>query len=289
MKFFRNKLAVTIVVLSVTFLILISHSIKGDNMSFMKNGIGVTFNSVQGGIFRFNSGVKDWFGFVFNFSNVKKENEELKKKNNELESKAINYESLKSENDRLRNMLNFKSQNSEYNYVGCDIRGKGSSGLLDQFVVNKGSKDGIEKYMLAISSQGEVVGQVTSVGNNWSMVQTLANVNTNVNIAVSGYIERTKDNGIVQGYKNSSNELLAKLSYLPLDSDIKKGDVVCTSDIATPYPGLYPKGLRIGSVIDIEEDKGKVMKNAIIKPYVDFNKLEELFIVVPKEKIDIKY
>ncbi len=31
------------------------------------------------------------------------------------------------------------------------------------------------------------------------------------------------------------------------------------------------------------------MKSAIVKPYVDFNKIEELFIVAPKDKREIKY
>jgi rod shape-determining protein MreC len=281
MRFLKNKLAVAIVVLSVTFLILISHSIKGNNMSFMRNGIGVTFNSVQGGIFKLNSGAKNWVSFIFNFSNVKKENEELKKKNSELENKLVDYEAEKSENDKLREMFNFKNQRSEYDYVGCDIIGKSPSGMLDQFIINKGSKDGIEKHMIAITSEG-LVGQVTTIGSNWSIVQTLANEN----LDVSGEVESTNDNnGIVKGYIDSGNRLLAKLYYLPLDSNIKKGDTILTSGLG----GLYPKGIRIGSVIGIEEDKGKVMKNAVIKPYVDFNKLEEVFIVIPKDKINVQY
>jgi rod shape-determining protein MreC len=281
MKVFRNKLAVTIVLLSVTFLILIFKTIKSDNISLTGNGIGVTFNAIQGGIYKFNSKVKDSVSFIFNFSNVKKENEELRKKNNELESKALDYDSLKEENEKLRGMLNFKNQRSEYDYIGCDIIGKSGSGLLDQFVINKGSKDGIQKQMIAITEQG-LVGQVTSTGSNWAIVQSLSNEN----LAVSGTIESTNDNGgIVKGYKDSDNRLLAKLYYLPLDSNIKKGDVILTSGLG----GIYPKGIRIGSVTDVEEDKGKVMKNAIIKPYVDFNKLEEVFIVLPKNKIDVKY
>lgn len=281
MKIFRNKLAVTIVLLSVTFLILIFKTIKSDNISLTGNGIGVTFNAIQGGIYKFNSKVKDSVSFIFNFSNVKKENEELRKKNNELESKALDYDSLKEENEKLRGMLNFKNQRSEYDYIGCDIIGKSGSGLLDQFVINKGSKDGIQKQMIAITEQG-LVGQVTSTGSNWAIVQSLSNEN----LAVSGTIESTNDNGgIVKGYKDSDNRLLAKLYYLPLDSNIKKGDVILTSGLG----GIYPKGIRIGSVTDVEEDKGKVMKNAIIKPYVDFNKLEEVFIVLPKNKIDVKY
>ena len=66
---------------------------------------------------------------------------------------------------------------------------------------------------------------------------------------------------------------------------IKKGDVILTSGVGM----LYPKEIRIGEVIDVEEDQVKVMKNALVKPYVDFNKLEELFIVSPKDTREIKY
>jgi rod shape-determining protein MreC len=135
--------------------------------------------------------------------------------------------------------------------------------------------------MVVITGEG-LVGQVTSVGNNWSIVQSLVNEN----IAVAGLVNSTRENdGVVKGYRDINDKLLAKLYYLPLDSQVKKGDVILTSGLG----GLYPKGIKIGTVIDIEEDKGKLIKNAVIEPSVDFNKLEELFIVVPKNDREVKY
>jgi rod shape-determining protein MreC len=93
------------------------------------------------------------------------------------------------------------------------------------------------------------------------------------------------NSGIVKGYKDSENKYLAKLYYLPQESTIKKGDEILTSGIDSSYP----RGIRIGTVIGVEDDKGKVMKNAIIKPYVNFDKIQELLIVVPKNKMYIKY
>ncbi|WP_027624988.1 rod shape-determining protein MreC [Clostridium lundense] len=286
MNFLKNKLAVTIVVLSVTFLALIGYSYKRDKVSFVENGVGVTVNSVQGIFYNMNSSIKGFMEFFWNFSNVKKENEELKQKNIDLEIKASEYDVVKAENDRLREMLNFKNQTTQYNYVGCDIKGKSGGAFLDEFVINKGRKDGIEKQMPVVTNEG-LVGQITSVADNYSIVQTLSNEN----MAVSGIIQSTRESvGIVKGYKDSNNSKLAKLYYLPLDSKIKKGDVILTSGIgsetSSSIAGLYPKGIRIGYVIDIEEDKGRVMKNAVVQPYVDFNKLEEVFVIVPKNKLD---
>ena len=126
------------------------------------------------------------------------------------------------------------------------------------------------------------MGQVTSVGSNWSIVQTLANEN----IAVSVMVESTRDaTGYLTGYKDNQNRNLAKVYDLPMDSEVKEGDVILTSGVGM----VYPKEIRIGEVISVEEDKVKVMKSAIVKPYVDFNKLEDLFIVSPKDTREVKY
>ncbi|WP_125152608.1 rod shape-determining protein MreC [Clostridium rectalis] len=280
MKFLKNKLAVTIVVLSVTFLVLIGYSAKRNKVSFVENGLGVTLNSAQGVFYNVNNKVKNFFDFFAHFSEVKKENEELKNKNIELETKAQGYDVLKSENESLREVLNFKKQNEKYNFVGCDIVDKSGGSFLDEFVINKGKNDGIEKQMLVITNEG-VVGQIVSVGSNWSIMQILSDEN----MAIRAKIDSTGENvGIVKGFKDSSNKQLSKLYYLPLNCKIKVGDSISTSGLG----GLYPKGIRIGKVIDIEEDKGKVMKNAVIEPYANLNKLEEVFVVVPKEKINLE-
>ena len=52
---------------------------------------------------------------------------------------------------------------------------------------------------------------------------------------------------------------------------------------------IYPSGIKIGKVITVHEDKGEVMKSAIIEPFVDFSKIEEVFIVAPKEPGEVKY
>lgn len=280
MTFFRNRLAVVIIILSVSFLVLIGVSIKRENVSTVENGVGSALNLVQGTVYNAADKVRETFSSIFSFSAIKKENDELRKRNDVLENKALAYDSLLAENERLHEALDFKSQNSQYNYVGCNIIGRSGSSYLDGFIIDKGTKDNIKKGMVVITPKG-LVGQVTSTAGNWAVVQSISNEN----IAVSSMVETTNETGIVKGYKDPENNLLAKLFYLPQDSQIKKGDIILTSG----YGNFYPKGIRIGEVIDIEEDKGKIMKNAIVQPYVDFNKLQELLIVIPKDIRDIKY
>lgn len=280
MRLFKNKLAVTVIVLSVSFLILIGYTVGKEKMSTAENGVGIVLNSVQGVVYKFNSKVKKSVKFIFHFKDVKEENKKLREENAILKDKALKYDSLAKENERFKKMINFKDQRSEYDYIGCEIIGKSGENWLDGFVINRGSDDGIQKKMVVVTGEG-LVGQVTSVANKWSIVQSIINEN----IQVAGMLNSTRENdGVVKGYKDYSNKLLAKLYFLPLDSKVKKGDTVLTSALGS----LYPKDIKIGTVIDVEEDKGKLVKNALIEPSVDFNRLEELFVIVSKNK-DGKY
>ncbi|MBN1047594.1 rod shape-determining protein MreC [Clostridium botulinum] len=281
MKFLKNKLAVTIIVLSVAFLGLIVYTVKRDNKTVIENGASNALKPAQTLIYKATNRVKETLDFFLNFSEVKDQSKKLTVENEELKSKLIQYSDLEEENERLRSIVNFAEQNNNYNYIGCDIIGYSGGNFLDGYIVNKGENEGIKKGMVVMAAQG-LVGQVTSVGSNWSIVQSLINEN----IAVSVMVESTREStGYLKGYKDNKNRNLAKVYNLPIDSEVKEGDVIITSGVGM----IYPKEIKIGEVTHVEEDKIKVMKSAVVKPYVDFNKLEELFIVSPKDTREIKY
>ncbi|GKX65114.1 rod shape-determining protein MreC [Inconstantimicrobium mannanitabidum] len=278
MKFFKNKLAVTIIVLSVTFLGVIVYSVKSDKLSVFSSATGTALNPVQKLFFSINDKIKNEVQYLFNFSNIRKENDDLKKRNVELENQLIEYDSLKKQNDDFRKVLNFADQNKAYNYVGTSIIGVSGGSFTNGYFIDKGTDQGLTKDMVVISELG-LVGKITEVHNNWSKIETLINEN----IAVVGKDVTTNESGIVQGFVDSKNNNLAKIEQLPINSTIKAGDVITTSGLGK----AYPSDIRIGQVTSVEEDKVKVMKTATIKPYVDFNKLQSLFVLIPKEKRNI--
>ncbi len=278
MKPFKNKLAVTIVVLSVAFLGIIIFSVKS-NSSIISSGVGSVISPLQKIIYNANDKLKESFDFFINFSKVKQENEELAAKNAELENKLIEYNRMKDENQTLREMFEYSEANENYNYLGCNIVGYSGGNISNGYVIDKGTNDGVKKDMIVITPQG-LVGKVTKAENSYSIVQTILNEN----IAVASMVESTRETtGILQGATDNKNKNLAVLSNIPIDSEIKEGDVILTSGLG----GMYPKEIRIGEVVSVEIDTVGIMKKAVVKPYVDFNKLEGLFVVVPKEEINI--
>ncbi len=281
MKIFKNKLAVTIIVLSVAFLGLIGFSVKQDSSSVLVGGVGAIFNPIQKMIYGVNDKVQDFLYFAFNFNDVRAENIDLRKENEELKSQLINLKDTKEENERFRELYNFTEDRGEYSYIGANIINIPSGSYLNSYTIDKGENVNLAKGMVVISNSG-LVGQVSRVENNWAIVDTIINEN----IAVSVTVQSTRESvGILKGYRDGNNNLLAKIYNLPLDSEVKKGDIILTSGLGN----IYPKGIKIGEVISVEEDKGQLMKIATVKPYVDFNRLEELFVVIPEDIRNIKY
>ena len=84
----------------------------------------------------------------------------------------------------------------------------------------------------------------------------------------------SRDNLIVKGELGKSNEL--KATYISADADLVLNDDVETSGIG----GIYPKGLKIGKLIEIVEAENVTEKYAIIKPAVDFSKIETVLVII---------
>ncbi|WP_426348944.1 rod shape-determining protein MreC [Alloiococcus sp. CFN-8] len=281
MKIFKNKLAVTIIVLSVAFLGLIGFSVNKDSSSVLVGGVGAVFNPIQKFVYGVNDKVQDFLYFAFNFSDVKSENIALREENEELKSQLIELEDLKDENERFRELYSFTENRDEYSYIGANIINIPSGSYLNSYTIDKGENVDLAKGMVVISNSG-LVGQISRVESNWAIVDNIINEN----IAVSVTVQSTREAvGILKGYRDGNNNLLAKVYNLPLDSEVKEGDIILTSGLGN----IYPKGVKVGEVISVDEDKGKLMKIATVKPYVDFNRLEELFVVIPEDIRNIEY
>jgi len=250
-------------------------------MFFYKNRCHTPYSANREKVFFVKSDgfhkISNSFQFITNILKVKKENEELKKTNDELQSKVLENDNLIKQNERMKSMLKFSNKRVEYNYIGTDISGNNTNGLT----IDKGEDKGIKRGMIAMTGQG-LVGQVIAVGSNWSLLKCL----NNETFSVAALVQGTKaDNGIITGYKDKNNRLLLKLDKLSLGSGIKKGDVIVTSGLGR----MYPSGIKIGKVLTVHDDKSDLMKSAIIDPYVEFPKLEEVFIVESKDSSGIQY
>ena len=87
---------------------------------------------------------------------------------------------------------------------------------------------------------------------------------------------------MLQGLSDKKDKNMTVVYNLPIDSDVKEGDIFITSGLGK----IYPKEIPVGTVVSVQEDNVKVMKSAVVEPFVKFNELEELFVVIPNSNID---
>jgi rod shape-determining protein MreC len=85
-------------------------------------------------------------------------------------------------------------------------------------------------------------------------------------------LQRTRARGVVKG--TSRDECY--LDYVLHADDVRVGDLV----ISSGFDGVYPKGLLIGTVTVVDFKGGDFFKDVQIIPAVDFDKLEEVLIIL---------
>ena len=65
------------------------------------------------------------------------------------------------------------------------------------------------------------------------------------------------------------------LKFIPNTIEVKAGDIVFTSGLSQ----IYPPNIKVGVVTQIKKDPSKLFQTIYVKPSVDFNALEEVFVV----------
>ncbi|MFH1407306.1 MAG: rod shape-determining protein MreC [Candidatus Omnitrophota bacterium] len=202
---------------------------------------------------------------IFYQGRIHKENKLLKEKLGILERKVLELQEASKENERLRGLLNFKSQAKHRAYPALVIA-RDASSYSDIMIINKGSRNSIKQDMAVVSSEG-LIGRVSEVGRDASKVILISDPN----FRCAALIERTREQGIIEGTLWGN----CRLKFLTLDADVKLGDIVITSGLG----GSIPKGILVGKVVSIKPEISYLTKSAYIKPAADITKLEEVLCV----------
>jgi rod shape-determining protein MreC len=205
-----------------------------------------------------------WQQYV-SLQHVADENRRLRQEMDWLRGENSQLREAAVATQRLTTLLQFKEQALPA-MVAAQVIGRDSSNRYKSVILNKGESDGVQKDMGVITPAG-VVGRVVKTTGATSVVLLL----TDPNNAIAGLIQRTRDEGIVEGVPQGR----AKLKYIPMLSAVKEGDRVVTSGLV----GGFPRGLAIGTVTTIDREEGALFQTAELIPEVDVNRVEEVLVV----------
>ena len=199
---------------------------------------------------------------------LKEENEQLLAKNSELEQSLRELENIKTENETLKEYMNLTEKYGEYKTIPAYVINRDISNYSKTIVINVGTNDGVKEDMTVIGDQG-LVGHIVSVTDTTAKVQTIIDTASSVSATMSS----TDETIVCKGTLESTTEL--KAMYIPTDYNIIQGDSIETSGLG----GIYPKGIHIGTVKQVEATKNVTDRYAVIETAVDFDKLSTVLVI----------
>ena len=214
--------------------------------------------------------VEKLYDYIFSYESLLAENEALKEQLSQMEDQARQAAALTKENQALRDALELKQNNEGYKMVDGYIISWSSNDWSSTFTINQGTNAGIAEGMCAITANGEVVGLVTEVGSNYSVIKTVldSSLEISATIVSSGY------NGMVKGGYSTDHPDLLRMNYLPSSATIRNNDQVVTTGST-----VYPRNLILGYVVDAGFDDTGVAKYALLEPAADIGALDQIFII----------
>ena len=266
----NHKTGILGIVITVILLILIVVFSNGEsNVSFFENAASKLVMPIQNGLTYLKNKISGNDTFFTDINKLEEENEELKNRNSELEQSLRELENIKTENETLKEYLNLTEKYGEYKTMPAYVINKDISNYSKTIIINVGKNDGIEENMTVIADQG-LVGHVISVTDTTAKVQTIIDTAS----SVSSIMSSTEESIVCKGTLDSTTELRAM--YIPTDYNIIQGDSIETSGLG----GIYPKGIHIGTVRQVEATKNVTDRYAIIDTAVDFDKLSTVLVIV---------
>ena len=266
---YKKKSGIIGIIITIIILILLVFlsNLKLESLSYVENAFSAIVMPIQTGYTYLKNKVPWNTNFFTNVENLKNENEELKTANSNLEQELRELEIIKAENETLKEYLGLTEKYTDYETIPAYIISKDISNYSNIFVINAGKNDGIDVNMTVIADEG-LVGYVISVTDTTAKVQTIIDSSS----AVTATISTTEDSIICKG---SLEDGMLKATYIPTSADISEGENVETSGMG----GIYPKGIKIGTIKEVEQTLNVLDRYAWIEPAVDFDKVETVLVI----------
>ncbi len=197
---------------------------------------------------------------------VRERNERLRGRIVELEEANLQYREALVASGHLQQIAAMRDE-FEIPMLPSEVVGLDVMPWFRSVLVDRGGAHGVRAGNPVITAEG-VVGLVTATSRHAAKTMLLLDRQS----AIDGIVQRSRARGIVRG---QGTDRLA-FEFVVRGGDVKLGDVVITSGLGA----VYPKGLRIGEVVELLDPEGGLLQTATLRPAVDFGRLEQVFVMM---------
>ena len=219
--------------------------------------------------------ISAWPSSIYN--NISKHfdsKKDLIKKNELLEKKIIiqsgiiqKIPSLQKENKRLKELLNSSTTTNSLKILIAELIKVNLSPFSNKLIINKGKENNLYLGQVAIDNLG-LLGQVSEINKDFSVITLISdpghallavNARTNKRIVVSGIGDNRK----------------LKAIYIPLNEDVKQGDILITSGL----DNIFPEGYLIGQITKVEKNLNQNFQDVDIVPRSSLSSNREVMLL----------
>jgi rod shape-determining protein MreC len=164
-----------------------------------------------------------------------------------------------------------------YKTITAPVIARDPSGVLKTLVIGAGTDQGVRIDQIVLTQQG-VVGRVSEAGSNYAKVLLV----TDSSSSVSALVQTSRASGIVRGQYGDT----LVMEWILQSDPVKLGDVIVTAGLGlgNDLRSLYPKGLVIGTVVDVTKAEVSAYQRAVVAPAVDLRKLESVLVITDPGK-----
>ena len=191
----------------------------------------------------------------------------LEQRNLELSAIAQEAQALKTENDRMRELLGSRARLPAEVLI-AELIGVVPTPDTQQVVIDKGASAGVRIGQAVIDATG-LFGQIVDVGLHTSRVLLI----TDLSHAVPVEVSRSGLRSIAGG--TGRIELLL-LENLPATADIRRGDLLVSSGLG----GRFPRGYPVGRVQSVLTESTRGFSRASVEPSALLDASRHLLVVL---------
>ena len=225
------------------------------------------------------AGAWDWSGRLITATN---ENPSLTAENAKLREE-LRFAKVDQETfDRYRRELAFDEtftfpNEGSYERKWAQVTMRQPGAVERSIVIDIGSSEGVREDD-PVMVPGGLIGRVTSVTPNNSIVGLLLDDTQSVSAAVTG----SEAWGPLKTVSTEGGPTM-QLRFVKQSAEVDIDDQVVTSGFASKNGELrstYPKGLPIGIVTNVGNDPADVHKTVQVTPFADFDRIDEVMVLV---------
>ncbi|HNQ74546.1 MAG TPA: rod shape-determining protein MreC [Verrucomicrobiota bacterium] len=198
-------------------------------------------------------------------------NAALTRQNQALRLEVVEARALASENERLRQLVNWQKQN-RWRVRLARVIYRDPANWWRTLQIDLGTREGLSNDLPVLSPEGFLIGRVLTVNPTKAQVVLVGDPNCKVPAVVEGDV---RSQGIIAGGRVFDGSFV-ELSNLPTHAKVKPGDRVVTSELSR----LYPRGIQIGVIAEAPWlAESRLVQEVGVKLSANLGSLEEVWVL----------